>query len=391
MTVQLLDSSGNVTTAGSGGLTLDLSTTSSGGTFLDTNGQPLASPHVTIAQGSSTASFKYKDTVAGAPTLTAAANGLNSGTQQETINAGTADHLALVTPGQVLPGVHFSVTVMAVDLSGNPTSASGSVTLSRATGPMGGKLVGKILTATLQNGQATLNGLWFNKAGDYTLQATNTASLPQAQSPTITVSPITHFSIRVPASAQAGVPFTFTVTARAGNGIDTGYQGTIHLSSNDPLVPVLDAPSLTFTAGVATVTATLKTAGSQRITAVDATKSSVKGSSGHILILAGDAHSFTVVGYPSSSRAGVVHTFTVTALDAYGNRATNYQGQVELLLNNVPGLLPDYTFTVGPPKAKDNGRHRFHVALSAGSNLTLTVRDTADNTITGSEQGITVT
>ena len=42
---------------------------------------------VTIASGSSTANFKYRDSVAGSPTVTVATTGLTSGTQVETILA----------------------------------------------------------------------------------------------------------------------------------------------------------------------------------------------------------------------------------------------------------------------------------------------------------------
>jgi hypothetical protein len=54
--------------------------------FLDTSGNPLASPSVTIAQGVSTASFEYEDTLAGMPTLTVAAPSF-SATQQEIVQA----------------------------------------------------------------------------------------------------------------------------------------------------------------------------------------------------------------------------------------------------------------------------------------------------------------
>ena len=49
---------------------------------------------VAIAAGSSTASFKYVDTLASTPTLTAAATGLTSATQVETVNSAVT-----LTPG----------------------------------------------------------------------------------------------------------------------------------------------------------------------------------------------------------------------------------------------------------------------------------------------------
>lgn len=85
ITVQLLDAFGNVVEAGGGGVTVGLNSTSAMGTFLDAAGAPLSGNTISIAPGTSTASFKYSDTVGGTPTLTMAASGVLSATQQETI------------------------------------------------------------------------------------------------------------------------------------------------------------------------------------------------------------------------------------------------------------------------------------------------------------------
>src|SRR2546425_11403888 len=48
------------------------------------------------------------------------------------------------------------------------------------------------------------------------------------------VGPTTHFLVTAPATATAGVPFNFTVTAKdATETTDTGYTGTVHFSSTD--------------------------------------------------------------------------------------------------------------------------------------------------------------
>ncbi len=85
--VELTDKYGNAALAGSGGVKVNLSSTSSGGLFLSAGGSPLASPSVTIAAGAGSAIFEYQDTKAGTPTLTAAATGLTSATQKETITS----------------------------------------------------------------------------------------------------------------------------------------------------------------------------------------------------------------------------------------------------------------------------------------------------------------
>jgi hypothetical protein len=96
MTVQLEDWAANRAQAAAGGVRVSLSTDSSGGTFLDTNGQPLplaagGLATLVIPAGAYTASFAYQDSEPGAPTLVAAAAGLAATAQQETlIPAGTA-------------------------------------------------------------------------------------------------------------------------------------------------------------------------------------------------------------------------------------------------------------------------------------------------------------
>ncbi len=88
--------------------------------------------------------------------------------------------------------------------------------------------------------------------------------LPVAAPPSVQISGF-------PSSTGAGNPQTFTVTIQNADGTtDTGYTGTVHFTSSDPQA-VLPA-DYTFTAanaGVCTFTATLKTAGTQSITATD--------------------------------------------------------------------------------------------------------------------------
>src|SRR5207247_10934295 len=90
---------------------------------------------VTIASGSSSASFKYNDPKAGTPTITAAKSGLTSATQLETVTAGAFVKLQMLVPGETAApgtttgktgtptarnsGAAFNVTVNAVDADWN--------------------------------------------------------------------------------------------------------------------------------------------------------------------------------------------------------------------------------------------------------------------------------
>jgi Repeat of unknown function (DUF5650)/Invasin, domain 3/Immunoglobulin I-set domain len=89
ITVQLEDPFGSPVNAGSAGQVVHLSTTSVVGLFRNT-ADTATITSVTIAAGTSTASFKYKDTIVGTPTLTASATGLTSATQHETVNHAAA-------------------------------------------------------------------------------------------------------------------------------------------------------------------------------------------------------------------------------------------------------------------------------------------------------------
>src|SRR6202043_2576576 len=98
------------------------------------------------------------------------------------------------------------------------------------------------------------------------------------------------------------------------------------------------------------------------------------------------ATTLSVTGYPSSTVAGVSHSFTVTALDTYGNIASGYTGTVHFTSTDGQATLPsDYTFTTGT--GNDNGIHTFAsgVTLKTSGSQTATATDTVTSSITGSE------
>src|SRR5204862_191063 len=101
---------------------------------------------VTIPSGSSTASFLYKDTVAGSPTIaaddqappTGTDTGLARATQTETVNAANAFKFVFTTSPQTLTaGVNSgTVTVQLQDAFSNPVNATGpGQTLNLAPSP----------------------------------------------------------------------------------------------------------------------------------------------------------------------------------------------------------------------------------------------------------------
>jgi hypothetical protein len=84
ITVTLEDAAGNPVVAPSA-VTVNLSSSSTGGSFLNTSFGAVTG--VTIPAGSSSVTIVYKDTTAGTPTITVAAPGLAAGTQKQTVTA----------------------------------------------------------------------------------------------------------------------------------------------------------------------------------------------------------------------------------------------------------------------------------------------------------------
>src|SRR5262249_45940068 len=77
-------------------------------------------------------------------------------------------------------------------------------------------------------------------------------------------------------------------------------------------------------AGSHTFSATLKTAGSQTLTATDTVTSTISGSQNGISVTPAAATSLVVSGFASSSTAGTAGTVTVTGTDAYTPIPTRY-------------------------------------------------------------------
>jgi len=154
-----------------------------------------------------------------------------------------------------------------------------------------------------------------------------------------------YFTIAGSSSLTAGTTGTFTISVLNPDGsADTGYNGTVQITSSDPQA-VLPA-NFTITGGTATFNVTLETAGLQSLTATDTVTSSINGSDAGITVSPGAATHFVLSGFPTSITQGTAGTFTVTAMDAYGNIATGYAGTVHFSSSDPLAKLPaDYTFT----------------------------------------------
>jgi hypothetical protein len=184
-----------------------------------------------------------------------------------------------------------------------------------------------------------------------------------------------------PSPTTAGSAHGFTVTAKDPYGNTVAYTGTVHFTSSDGQA-VLPA-NYTFTAanlGVHTFSAILKTAGTQSITAIDTSTTSITGTDAGITVNPAAASRFVITA-PSSVSAGSALSLTITVLDAYGNVATGYTGTIHFTSTDGTATLPaNYTFT-----AADNGIHTFTgLVLRKKNTQKITITDTLNISLSGS-------
>src|SRR5207249_4455803 len=123
--------------------------------------------------------------------------------------------------------------------------------------------------------------------------------------------------------------------------ITTGYTGTVRFTSSDTQAVLPGNYIFTSAdAGRHTFSATLKTAGTQSLTAADTVTSAITGSQTGIIVNAAATSSLVVSGFPSSTTAGVIGTFTVTAKHPYSNTTAGYTGTVHFTSSDAQAVLP---------------------------------------------------
>jgi ELWxxDGT repeat protein len=207
----------------------------------------------------------------------------------------------------------------------------------------------------------------------------------------VTPNVVTHFNVALfPSPQHAGVTGAFRIIARdAYNNTVPSYTGTVHFSTSDTAKGARLPANYTFTTadkGIRTFYATLFTAGTQSLTATDTVTSSIAGSQTGIVITPAALHQFRVYGFPNPTIAGAAHTVSVQAKDLYGNTVTGYTGIIAFTSSDSQAIIPSsYTFT-----AADAGTHTFSATLNTVGKQSLTVKDQADPTKTGTQANITV-
>ena len=246
ITVRLQDAYGPITS----GATIGLTSNSTTGKFYSDAAGTTQITSLAIPAGSSTASFYFKDTTAGNPTLTASSAGVISAITQFTVNphATTVQYITITpTTSTVTAGNTVNYVTTAFDQYGNSWNVTAAYTVNDL----------EVSGSTLK---PTTAGVYLIKATYNDLTASTTL--------TVTAAALDHFAVLVPNSAIVGTPFEVMVVALdAYLNVVTGFSGTVSLSTNQGTIT--PSTSGAFTQGVWTGTVTLTQLGSASITAAD--------------------------------------------------------------------------------------------------------------------------
>ena len=248
---------------------------------------------------------------------------------------GPASKLAFTTqPSGGTSGTAFATqpVVTVQDSAGNTvTTDTSSVTLSITGSPAGASLTCTANPKAAASGVATFAGCKIDKAGTYTLTATDgslTSAISSSFAVTVGTATKVVFSVQPPATGTAGSALTsFQVAVQDANGNTVSSTDTVALSiATGPAGATFAAGSTTSVAavaGVATFSAVkLNTAGTYTFTATDTSRTlSTATSSPATIISAAAASKLVFVQGPTDVAAGSAFSpaITVQAQDQFGN------------------------------------------------------------------------
>ncbi len=368
------------------------------GTVNLTTFDPQASGPATATFTAGVATFQETFKTAGSQTISAAdvSTPSLSGHGSVTVVAAAANHLVFgQQPTTALVGAPFlpAVSVFALDPFGNvaTTDSSDLITVRVLNNPSAATLTGTT-SVELNEGVAQFPTLQLSKAGNgFTIVAYSPA-LQLVVSNSFNVVVVSGFSVTTTATtATAGTQVSVTVSAIDSKGqVVTGYAGTVHISSSDAKAGL--PADATLTQGQGSFSVTLKTAGARTISALDVSKPSITGTlKKPITVTAAAVNALSVTSLVNPSTVGLKQTFTVSAIDAFGNVNSGYRGSVTLTSTDRLAVLPSsYTFT-----AKDAGIHPFTLTLNTPGLRTITAGDgsvsgTLGNILVAEKSAVTV-
>jgi hypothetical protein len=195
-----------------------------------------------------------------------------------------------------------------------------------------------------------------------------TASAGTGQGTTVNTlfgSPLTALVTDAYNDPTAGIPVTFTAPA-LGASVTFGTSLTAQATTNS--FGLATSPAMTANT----------VAGSYSVSAAFGGMFTSFG----LQNIAGPAVSFSVAGFPASAQAGVAQSFTITALDSFGNVATAYAGTVVVTSSDPSASLPGPLFFAG-----QGGMVVTSATLKTAGPQSLTA---SDGVLSGTETGIVI-
>ena len=304
---------------------------------------------VTDANGLANALSFTSDNVAGTYTITASVSGtsplLATGFTLTNTATSTPTSLAFVStiPTSTAGVALSSVAVEVKDQNGAViTTGSGStdsVTINIASGP--GSFASGTLTATAIAGVATFPNLIIDKAGSYSLGATDTTHGLAGSSNTFTVVAAAPAAIVVtlPANVYSGESVTATDTAVDAFGNPAIDSNLVQFTSSD------HSAGLPPPAALGTVAVTFRTLGAQSLTVTDLT-TSITGSATTNVVATNLTFPNTPVNTPATTPQTATFIFSATRTLAPVSVVT--QGYSGLDFSNLGGgTCAAQTYTAG--------------------------------------------
>jgi hypothetical protein len=300
------------------------------------------------------------------------------------------------TPSSVTAGTSFSFRITAVDTFGNvETGYTGTTHFAASTADTQAVLPPDYTFTAADAGAHTFSATLFRTQSILSpttpvITATDAAAHISVSTSMnlLSLTPNSLTMVGVPNLTSAGADMNIIVAALDvyGNAA-MSYAGTVHFSSSDTQASL--PADYTFTSadrGAHSFFATLKTAGTQSLAVTDTANPAFFSSKSSITVVPGMPTIWIVSSMPTTTVAGAVVTFTLTAMDSYGNLATNYTGTVHFASSDSQAVLPpDSAFNPA-----DAGSHTFSTTLKTAGSQSITFTDTAIAVLTGTRT-LTVT
>ena len=393
ITVALEDAYGNPVNAG-GAMTVNLGTTSSTGTF--TPFSPL-----TLPAGANSVSFKYTDDTAGTPTITAAASGLISAAQQESVSPAAAQLLVFTAGPQTLTAgvASGTMSVALQDAFGNAVDATTPLTVNLSTTSANGTF-SPASPLSIPAGANSVSFQYTDTSAGTPVLTVATAGLgPATRQLTVTPAAAQQLAFTsAPQTLTAGVA-SGTITVKLedvfGNVANAANALTITLSTTSSTGTFTPISPLTLPAGADSVDFqyTDTTAGTATLTAAS---SGLASATQPVAVnpAAPDRLVFTTA--PQTLTAGVASgTITVALRDAFGNQASAERRIVSQLDDNIGRGNVHAGFAVDHSRWRQLGEFPVHRRLgrsadtdSGRGNLASATQQFTVNPIAASQPGI---